>query len=43
MPNDFKDIWGLMNLLVPRALNDWPTFNVRGATSEQRRLRVLRL
>ncbi|KIZ07479.1 Putative DNA repair and recombination protein RAD26-like protein [Monoraphidium neglectum] len=27
MPNDFKDIWGLMSLLVPGALNDWATFN----------------
>ncbi len=28
MPNDYRDIWGLMNLLVPNSLGDWSTFNV---------------
>lgn len=28
MPNDYKDIWGLMDLLCPGALNNWANFNV---------------
>lgn len=27
MPNDFKDLWGLMSLLVPGSLGDWQTFH----------------